>query len=174
MCEKIRWGFVRRALLKIMGVPNFEGLSRLSEKVARMESQLSTSGKKKSKKTKNTKTVYRRVLLADTESKNYDLLRKAVPSSFELKKVKDWNEIFIEHEKAYVPLVVIDLALMGPEGVKNIQRLKLKNPKIKIVALSSYLNQNLTQAMPNGLKFSSILQKPLQARTLKEKLGKFF
>jgi ActR/RegA family two-component response regulator len=112
-------------------------------------------------------------LLADTEALSFDTLRRVLPEDYELSMVKDWEQLFRETRKTKVPLVVIDLALLGQEGVHNIRKLKEESPQIRIVALANYLSEAFAQAMPEGLELSGILQKPLDEAFLSENLGKY-
>jgi CheY-like chemotaxis protein len=169
MLEKVVLQNLRRTLYKIMGIPPPQRIHRLDHRLSEIERNISDWAKRVEA---TPRPVHRRVLLADTEAASFDILREAIPEDLELKMIKDWNQLFREVRKAEVPLIVMDLALLGPEGIKNVRKLKMGHPHIRVVALASYLSESLAQAMPDGLQLSGILQKPLDSDRLKESLGR--
>lgn len=168
MLERLGLPKVRDVLYKLMGVAPTQTLERLDQRIEDLEKSIVAWSKKIEKVESQT-----RVLLADTESLSFDTLRRVLPQDYELSMVKDWEQLFRETRKTKVPLVVIDLALLGQEGIQNIRRLKEESPQIRIVALANYLSEAFAQAMPEGLELSGILQKPLDEAFLSENLGKY-
>ena len=168
MLDRIALPSFREVLYRIFGVPPTQSLERLGRRLADLEENITDWAKKAEKPASR-----HRVLLADTETLSFETLRRVLPEDIELKMVKDWEQLFRETRKAKVPLVVIDLALLGQEGVHNIKRLKEDNAHIRIVALANYLSEAFAQAMPEGLELSGILQKPLDEGFLNENLGKY-
>ncbi|GEM_PF-2232812 len=176
MREKIPFNNIRHTLFRIMGIPQAQSIDRLDKKLNQLEKYIKDWAKKIETKPSLSGELGhhkpQRVILVDTETTNFDLIRETLPEGLELRMVKDWEQLFREMKKAEVSLVIMDLAVLGPEGVKNIKKLKDYNPDIKVVALASYLSETLAQAMPDGMDFSAILQKPLNAFQLKEDLVK--
>jgi len=168
MLDRIALPNFRETILKIFGVPPPQLLQSLDERLEDLEKSISAWAKKAERVASR-----QRVLLADTETVSFDTLRKVLPEDFELKMVKDWDQLFRETKKAQVPLVVIDLALLGQEGVHNIRKLKEEQAQIRIVALANYLSEAFAQAMPEGLELAGILQKPLDEALLSENLRKY-
>ncbi len=172
MLERIQLPNLRRTLFKIMGIPQPQSLSRLDRKLSEIEKNI-MAWVKKVEGQPTTVGRSRRVLLADTETGSFEALREALPDDVELKMVKDWEQLFRQAKKADVPLVVIDLALLGQEGVQNIRKLKAHHPEIRVVALANYLSETLAEAMPDGMDLAGILQKPLDRSLLKDNLSKY-
>ena len=168
MLDRIVLPNVREVLLKIFGVAPTQTVERLDQRLLELEKSI-VAWSKKIEVAEN----HNRVLLADTEAVSFDTLRKVLPEDYELTMVKDWEQLFRETRKAKVPLVVIDLALLGQEGIHNIRRLKDESPQIRIIALANYLSEAFAQAMPEGLELSGILQKPLDEAFLSENLSKY-
>lgn len=177
MLEKIPLNNLRLTLFKIMGIPQPHSIDRLDKKLSQLEKHLKDWAKKvDSKQTVKVKLEEaslpkpKRVILVDTETTNFDLIKDTLPQDLELRMVKDWEQLFREMKKAEVPLVIMDLTILGPDGSNNIKKLKDYNSDVKVVALASYLSEALAQAMPDGMDFSAILQKPLNPFQLKEDL----
>lgn len=168
---------LRETLFRIMGIPQPQSIDRLDKKLSQLEKHL-RDWTKKSEAKKPLQAVEavhvkpKRVVLVDTETGNFDLIKDTLPSDLELRMVRDWEQLFREMKKADVSLVIMDLTVLGPEGAKNIRKLKEYNEDVKVVALASYLSETLAQAMPDGMDFSAILQKPLNPFQLKEDLVK--
>ncbi len=173
MLDRIPLSNLHQTLLKAMGVPPLKSLRNLDERLNALEKHILDWEKQVRKTPKLSKTVHKRVLLADTEPANFDTVRKMLPRDIELRMVRDWDQLFKETRKAEVPLIIIDLTLLGSEGIYHIKKLKAEHPKLRMVALASYLSETLAQAMPEGLELSGILQKPLDAALLKESLNKY-
>jgi len=159
----------RSTLYKIMGIPEPQSLTRLDRKLNHLEKSIQAWAKEVEEAPP---PVHKRVLLGDTGTESFEVIREAIPQGLELKMVKDWNQVFREVRKAQVPLVVMDLALLGPDGARNIRKLKSSHPHIRVVGLASYLSESLAQAMPDGLDLAGILQRPLTPEHLKESLGR--
>jgi ActR/RegA family two-component response regulator len=169
MLERVVLQNLRQTFYKIMGIAQPQKLHRLDHRLTEIERNILAWAKKVEE---TPLPVHKRVLLADTETTSFDILREAIPEDLELKMIRDWNQLFREVRKAEVPLIVMDLALLGQEGVGNIRKLKARHPEIRVVALASYLSEALAQAMPDGLHLSGILQKPLDLQQVKESLGR--
>ena len=180
MAERATANNIRHTLFRLMGIPQPQSIDKLDKKLNQLEKHLKDWAKKMEKtKAVASKEVIqevhekpKRVILVDTETGNFDLIKETLPAGLELRMVKDWEQLFREMKKADVSLVVMDLTILGPEGAKNINKLKDYNPDVKVVALASYLSEALAQAMPDGMDFSAILQKPLNPFQLKEDLVK--
>ncbi len=177
MAERIPLQNIRHTLFRIMGIPQPNSIDRLDKKLSQLEKHLKDWAKKvESKPAVEAELVVhekpKRVLLVDTETTNFDLIKETLPEDLELRMVKDWEQLFREMKKANVSLVIMDLTILGPEGVKNLKKLREYNLNVKVVALASYLSEALAQAMPDGMDFSAILQKPLNPFQLKEDLVK--
>ncbi len=177
MLEKIPLNNLKHTLFKIIGIPQPHSIDRLDKKLNRMEKHLKDWAKKvDSKSFLKVKEVLtekpKRVILVDTETTNFDLIQETLPVALELRMVKDWEQLFREMKKADVSLVIMDLTILGPQGVKNIKKLRDYNKNVKVVALASYLSEALAQAMPDGMDFAAILQKPLNPFQLKADLVK--
>ena len=160
---------LRFNLYRMMGIPEPQSLHRLDRKLDDLEKSIHDWAKKLEE---TPRPIPKRVLLGDSGGDSFDLIREAIPEDLDLKQVKDWNQIFREVKKAQVPLVVMDLALLGAEGVEQVRKLKLKHPKVRVVGLASYLSESLAQAMPDGLDLAGILQRPLNPEQLKESLDR--
>ncbi len=177
MSEKTSQNNLRHTLFKIMGIPQPQSIDRLDKKLSQLEKHLKDWAKKMETKSSLEPEVLihhkpKRVVLVDTETTNFDLIKETLPEDWELRMVKDWEQLFREMKKADVSLVIMDLTILGPEGVKNLKKLREYNSNVKVVALASYLSEALAQAMPDGMDFSAILQKPLNPFQLKEDLVK--
>ena len=177
MSERASRHNLRQTLFRIMGIPQPQSIDRLDKKLSQLEKHLKDWTKKsESKKRVETLTMVherpKRVVLVDTETGNFDLIKDTLPSGLEIRMVRDWEQLFREMKKAEVSLVIMDLTVLGPEGAKNIRKLKEYNEEVKVVALASYLSETLAQAMPDGMDFSAILQKPLNPFQLKQDLVK--
>ncbi|MFO1519176.1 MAG: response regulator [bacterium] len=170
MLERLALPNIRQALLKMMGVPQSQSLNRLDHRLTQLEKNISAWADRVEKAAQ---VVQKKVLLADIEPGSFEALRAVLPGDLQLKMVKDWDQLFRETRKAQVPLVVIDLALFGQEGMVNIKKLRDHNPDVKIVALSNYLSETLAQAMPEGLELAGILQKPLHPESLSAHLERY-
>lgn len=177
MKEIIPLNNIRHTLFRIMGIPQPQSIDRLGEKLNQIEKHLKHWAKKLEIRSMHEEVELehhkpKRVILVDTETTNFDLIKDTLPEELELRMVNDWEQLFREMKKADVALVIMDLAVLGPQGVKNIRKLKDYNSEVKVVALASYLSEALAQAMPDGMDFSAILQKPLNPFQLKEDLVK--
>lgn len=177
MVEKIPLQNLRHTLFKIMGIPQAQVIDRLDKKLSQLEKHLKDWSKKMETKASVESGLVvhekpKRVVLVDTETANFDLIQETLPEDLELRMVKDWEQLFREMKKADVSLVIMDLTILGPEGAKNLKKLREYNNHVKVVALASYLSEALAQAMPDGMDFSAILQKPLNPFQLKEDLVK--
>lgn len=177
MSERISRQNLRHTLFRIMGIPQPHSIDRLDKKLSQLEKHLKDWTKKVESKSQIEAKIAlhdkpKRVVLVDTETVNFDLIKGTLPSDLELRMVRDWEQLFREMKKADVSLVIMDLTVLGPEGAKNIRKLKEYNENVKVVALASYLSDALAQAMPDGMDFSAILQKPLNPFQLKEDLVK--
>lgn len=177
MAEKIPLHNLRHTLFRIMGIPQPQSIDRLDKKLSQLEKHLKDWAKKVEAKAPPEPELSlhekpKRVILVDTETTNYDLIKDTLPEDLELRMVKDWEQLFREMKKAEVSLVIMDLTILGPEGAKNLKKLREYNENVKVVALASYLSEALAQAMPDGMDFSAILQKPLNPFQLKEDLVK--
>jgi DNA-binding NtrC family response regulator len=168
MLDRLAFPNVRNVLFRIFGVAPTQTLERLDQRIVELERGI-VAWSEKFEKTPRLK----RVLLADTEALSYDSLRRVLPEIYELSMVRDWDQLFREIRSSEVPLVVIDLALLGQEGVHNIRKLKEERPQVRVIALASYLSEAFAQAMPEGLELSGILQKPLDENFLIENLSKY-
>ncbi len=178
MAERATANNIRHTLFRLMGIPQPHSIDKLDRKLNQLEKHLKDWAKKVEKaKHVAPKEVLeeahvkpKRVVLVDTETGNFDLIKETLPEGLDLRMVKDWEQLFREMKKADVSLVIMDLTVLGPEGAKNIKKLRDYNPEVKVVALASYLSEALAQAMPDGMDFSAILQKPLNPFQLKEDL----
>jgi response regulator RpfG family c-di-GMP phosphodiesterase len=172
MLERSLLPSIHKTLFKIMGIPHSQSLTTLDHRLAEIEENIKVWLQKVEARSKP-EIVHKRVLLLDTDTSSYESLREVIPNPFELKMIKSWDQLFREVRKAEVPLVLLDLALLGQEGAQNIRKLNEAKPETRVVVLANYLSETLAQAMPDGINFSGILQKPLDRTLLKENLEKY-
>jgi len=172
MSEKKSFNKIRDSLLNLMGIADLDTIRRLGHKVDDLEKYIKILIKKQEETLEITHEKPRRVILADTDTNSYDTVQAALPEGLELKMINNWDLLFRETKKANIPLLIIDLAMLGAEGVENIRKLREENPGLRIVALSSYLSASLAEAMPEGVDLSGILQKPLNAFQVKEDIAR--
>ena len=171
MSEKKSFHKIRDSFLNLMGIADLETIQRLGHKVDDLEKYIKILIKKQEEAPVVTEKP-RRVILADTDTNSYDTVRAALPDNLELKMINNWDLLFREAKKSNIPLLIIDLSMLGAEGVENIRKLREENPHLRIVDLSSYLSASLAEAMPEGVDLSGILQKPLNAFQVKEDIAR--
>ncbi|MBL7685687.1 MAG: response regulator [Deltaproteobacteria bacterium] len=127
----------------------------------------------RSEKVAEPEVLPKRVLVADTSENSFKLIQSILSEEYELKMVKDWDQLFKEMKKSEVSLLWMDLILLGAEGALKVKSLKELFPKLKIFGIASYLSEALARALPEEVQFTQIFQKPLQEEEVAIALKKY-
>jgi DNA-binding NtrC family response regulator len=84
---------------------------------------------------------------------------------------EDGVEFYREHHDE-IGLVVLDLSLPGISGGETFNRLKVINPKVRVVISSGFPNEEVTKKF-DGTGVIGYLQKPYNYLTLVDTINKF-
>ena len=84
---------------------------------------------------------------------------------------EDGVKFFHDHHHE-INLVVLDLSLPGISGEETFKRLKVIDPKVRVVVSSGFPNEDVTRKF-NGSGVVGYLQKPYNYITLVDSVNKF-
>ena len=128
---------------------------------------ISTENEKKAKTIVN--WADKTILVVEDEIFNHIYIENAL-SDTKINIVHAWNgEKAIEMVEKYasISLVLMDLKMPVIDGYEAIQRIKVTNPKLPVIAITAYaLSHNKEEAMDAG--FDNYISKPIHKETLVE------
>ncbi len=87
-----------------------------------------------------------RVLLVDHNGETRHRLRAAVESlgpDFSVDDVRSGEEAFLEFMRQPVDLLVVGLSLLGMSGLELVERVRVRKPDVKVIALSGIATRDL-------------------------------